>query len=67
MYAYPLERGVVSSIDKPEYLTYVCWCVGSDSYGKLLFYCIISVSDKRITATLITWHGMALQLQVSQA
>lgn len=33
MYAYPLERGVVSSIDKPEYLAYVCWCVGSDSFG----------------------------------
>lgn len=63
MYAYPLQRGVVSSIDKPECLAYVvCWCVGSDSFWKTP---TLLQSNKRITANQITSHGTIIAGELS--
>lgn len=59
MYAYPLECGVLGAIDKPECLAYGCCCVVSAFFGKLPYYFMFTVSNKRITANQIILHSMA--------
>lgn len=60
MYAYPLERGVASAIDKLEYLAYVCCCVTSGPFEKNSNFTAYLGSNKQMSANQLTSNGVAL-------